>query len=91
MNIIQRILGWFKPKERQNGVIKFFDRKKRFGFIIAADSEYFFHAAAIRGNDYRFLQDGVEVSFVLVQGRKGLQADDVVILSKKRVNNSHKK
>ena len=91
MNIIQRILGWFKPKERQNGVIKFFDRKKRFGFIIAADNEYFFHAAAIRGNDYRFLQDGVEVSFVLVQGRKGLQADDVVILSKKKVNNTHKK
>ena len=72
-------MSWFKPKERQKGVIKFFDRKK-----------YFFHAAAIRGNDYRFLQDGVEVGFVLVQGRKGLQADDVMILSKKRANNSLK-
>jgi len=90
MNIFQKIMSLFKPKERQKGVIKFFDRKKRFGFIVAADSEYFFHAAAIRGNDYRFLQDGVEVGFVLVQGRKGLQADDVMILSKKRANNSHK-
>jgi CspA family cold shock protein len=80
--IISKIKNWFKPKQRQEGTIKFFDRKKRFGFIIAADNEYFFHAAAIRGGDYRYLQDGVSVTFVLVEGRKGLQADDVIIMSK---------
>ena len=80
--IINKIKNWFKPKVRQEGTIKFFDRKKRFGFIIAAENEYFFHAAAVRGGDYRFLQDGVQVTFVLVDGRKGPQADDVIIISK---------
>jgi CspA family cold shock protein len=77
-----RILAWFKPKPRHSGEIKFFDRKKRFGFIIADQHEYFFHAAAIRGGDYRHLQDGVQVTFVLSQGRKGPQADDVMIVTK---------
>lgn len=80
--LLKKILAWFKPKPRHQGVIKFFDRKKRFGFIIAQDHEYFFHAAAIRGGDYRYLQDGVKVSFVLNQGRKGPQADDVIIVTK---------
>lgn len=80
--IINKIKNWVRPKQRQQGTIKFFDRKKRFGFIIADDSEYFFHAAAIRGGDYRYLQDGVSVTFILVEGRKGQQADDVIILAK---------
>lgn len=79
----QKIKNWFRPQERQEGVIKFFDRKKRFGFIIAQDNEYFFHAAAIRGGDYRYLQDGIQVTFILVKGRKGLQADDVIMVSNK--------
>ena len=82
MKIFNRIVSWFKPKPRYSGEIKFFDRKKRFGFIIAQESEYFFHAAAIRGGDYRYLQDGVKVTFALTQGRKGPQADDVMIVAK---------
>ncbi len=80
---IQKIVNMFRPKQRIEGVIKFFDRKKRFGFIVATGKEYFFHAAAIRGGDYRYLQDGVQVTFILVKGRKGLQADDVIICDKK--------
>lgn len=82
--LFKKIKNFFKPKQRQEGTIKFFDRKKRFGFIIAAENEYFFHAAAIRGGDYRYLQDGVKVTFVLVHGRKGPQADDVIILRKRK-------
>jgi cold shock protein len=84
-SIFQRIKNWFIPQQRQDGVIKFFDRKKRFGFIISNEQEYFFHAAAIRGSDYRFLQDGVKVNFNLVSGRKGMQADDVMIIGPKRI------
>jgi len=84
LNFIQRIKDFFKPRKRQQGTIKFFDRKKRFGFIMAGNNEYFFHAAAIRGGDYRLLQDGVVVNFVLVTGRKGLQADDIIIEAKKK-------
>ena len=47
--LLKKIKSWFSPKKRQQGTIKFFDRKKRFGFIIASENEYFFHAAAIRG------------------------------------------
>ena len=88
MGIFQKIKNWLKPKERHDGVIKFFDRKKRFGFIIAADNEYFFHAAAVRGGDYRYLQDGAQVNFILVSGRKGLQADDIMIVGPKRIRKS---
>ncbi len=87
LGICQKIKNWFRPKQRQDGTIKFFDRKKRFGFIVASDNEYFFHAAAIRGGDFRYLQDGTKVSFVLVQGRKGPQADDVVIIAKTKKTN----
>lgn len=80
--LLKKIKSWFSPKKRQQGTIKFFDRKKRFGFIVASENEYFFHAAAIRGGDYRYLQDGSQVTFVLTEGRKGPQADDVIIVAR---------
>jgi cold shock protein len=82
MKLLEIIKNWFRPKQRHEGVIKFFDRKKRFGFIIGTDNEYFFHAAAVRGGDYRFLQDGAHVTYTLVKGRKGPQADDVMVVTK---------
>ena len=86
---IKRIKQWFKqllsssaPRSgaRLSGVIKFFDRKKRFGFIIAGHHEYFFHAAATKPKDFKALQDGVGVSFQLIEGKKGLQADHIEIV-----------
>ena len=62
------------------GTIKFFDRKKRFGFIVTDDQEYFFHAAATKPNDFKALQDGVAVKFNVVKGKKGPQADNVEIV-----------
>ena len=87
--IIEQIKLWFKTlfssntagsEARQHGSIKFFDRKKRFGFIISGDNEYFFHAAGTRPKDFKALQDGVGVSFQLIKGKKGLQADHIEIL-----------
>ena len=87
--VIQHIILWFKklfsstaaPSDaRIQGTIKFFDRKKRFGFIIAGDHEYFFHAAGTRPKDFKALQDGVAVSFQLIKGKKGLQADHIEIV-----------
>ena len=84
---IKRIKKWFTnlfstgPSEtRHSGVIKFFDRKKRFGFIIAKDHEYFFHVAATRPRDFKGLQDGVAVTFVVIKGKKGPQADRIEIV-----------
>lgn len=87
---IQRIKQWFsrwfkssKPSgmgDKLSGVIKFFDRKKRFGFIIAGDQEYFFHAAATRPKDFKSFQEGVAVTFKLSHGKKGMQADHIEIV-----------
>lgn len=83
MQLIQWLKRLFCPKKpgtQLSGTIKFFDRKKRFGFIISNKQEYFFHAAATHPKDFRALQDGVKVTFVLVQGKKGAQADRVEIV-----------
>ena len=65
---------------QMTGTIKFFDRKKRFGFIVAGKDEYFFHAAATRPADFKSLRDGVAVTFNLIHGKKGPQADNVEIM-----------
>ena len=83
-NIIQalkRIFLGAGSSEKIAGTIKFFDRKKRFGFIVAGKKEYFFHAAATNVPDFKALKDGVSVSFILVDGKKGLQADRIKIIS----------
>ena len=66
------------------GTIKFYDRKKRFGFIISGKNEYFFHAAATNVANFKSLKDGVVVSFILIKGKKGLQSDNIKIISKER-------
>ena len=67
-------------KGKQKGIIKFFDRKKRFGFIITGNQEYFFHASAAQPEDIKGLRDGAHVRFVLIQGKKGPQADCIEVL-----------
>lgn len=82
-NIIQALKNIFlgaNKSKKTSGTIKFFDRKKRFGFIIAGKNEYFFHAAATKPADFKALQDGVVVKFNIVQGKKGPQADNIEIV-----------
>ena len=67
-------------KKKLSGTIKFFDRKKRFGFIVSGKNEYFFHAAATKPHDFKSLQDGVSVRFNVVIGKKGPQADHVEVV-----------
>lgn len=81
--IIKRLQQLFSGSRNNTtvlGTIKFFDRKKRFGFIIAGNHEYFFHAAATNRSDFKALNDGVAVKFKIVQGKKGLQADQVELV-----------
>jgi CspA family cold shock protein len=84
-NIIQEVKRFFcrsGSKTKITGTIKFFDRKKRFGFIVAGSQEYFFHAAATKPGDFKALQDGVTVTFNVVEGKKGPQADNIDIVLK---------
>ncbi|SEO70635.1 cold-shock protein [Aquisalimonas asiatica] len=65
--------------ERETGTVKWFDAAKGYGFIAReAGDDVFVHFRAIRGTGYRTLEDGQQVEFGVVEGQKGLQADDVV-------------
>lgn len=66
---------------RDEGVVKWFNSSKGFGFITRSDGQdVFVHFRSIRGEGRRFLRDGQSVQFETGQGDKGLQAEDVVVL-----------
>ena len=63
---------------REQGIVKWFNDSKGFGFIQRNSGEdIFVHFRAIQGDGYRSLQDGQKVEFVVVEGQKGLQAEEV--------------
>lgn len=83
MGLIQLLKNFFSRltgKKTLSGTIKFFDRKKRFGFIVAGKNEYFFHATSTKPEDFRALKDGATVHFNIIQGKKGAQADNVEVV-----------
>ncbi|MFS0826045.1 cold-shock protein [Pseudomonas phoenicis] len=64
---------------RETGNVKWFNDAKGFGFIQREGSaDVFVHYRAIRGEGHRSLTEGQRVEYALVQGQKGLQAEDVV-------------
>ena len=64
--------------DRQIGTVKWFNDSKGFGFISRENGpDVFVHFRAIQGTGFRTLQEGQKVSFKVVQGQKGLQADEV--------------
>jgi CspA family cold shock protein len=68
--------------ERETGTVKWFNDAKGYGFIEREQGEdVFVHFRAIRGEGYRTLEDGQRVEFMVVDGDKGPQAQDVVALS----------
>ena len=67
--------------ERETGTVKWFDNPKGYGFIQrSAGEDVFVHFRAIQGDGYRTLNEGQRVEFSVVQGQKGLQAEDVATL-----------
>ena len=64
--------------DRQTGTVKWFNDAKGFGFISRENGEdVFVHFRAIQGTGFKSLQEGQKVSFTVVKGPKGLQADEV--------------
>ena len=67
--------------EKQQGTVKWFNGSKGYGFIEQENGEdLFVHYNSIVGDGYRNLDEGQRVEFTVVQGQKGLQAQDVVII-----------
>jgi len=66
---------------REQGVVKWFNASKGYGFIQRQSGEdVFVHYSAIQGEGYRNLQEGASVEFEVVKGPKGFQAANVVPL-----------
>ena len=61
------------------GKVKWFNPKKGYGFIANEDGQdVFVHYASISGEGYKTLAEGDSVSFDIVEGEKGLRAENVV-------------
>ena len=64
------------------GVIKWFDNKKGFGFIAQDEGgqDVFVHFSAIAGDGFKTLDEGDRVEFEVNQSDKGLKASNVTKL-----------
>lgn len=65
------------------GVVKWFNAEKGFGFItmdgeIEGANDVFVHYASIKEDGFKALEEGQRVEFEVVEGRKGPQAENVV-------------
>ncbi|MED4069307.1 cold-shock protein [Priestia megaterium] len=64
--------------ERQNGIVKWFNDEKGYGFITPENgADIFVHFRSIEVNGFKSLKEGQKVTFEAVQGQKGMQADKV--------------
>ncbi|MDR2182918.1 MAG: cold-shock protein [Clostridiales bacterium] len=62
----------------KNGVVKWFNAEKGFGFIsVEGEDDVFVHFSAINSDGYKTLEEGQEVQFEVVDGTKGPQASNV--------------
>ena len=64
------------------GTVKWFNDSKGYGFITPADGskDLFVHFSGIAGNGFKSLPEGATVEFEAVEGPKGPQATNVVVV-----------
>ncbi|HLU69565.1 MAG TPA: cold-shock protein [Fibrobacteria bacterium] len=66
---------------RAQGIVKWYNESKGFGFIGVEDGEdVFVHYNGIQPNGYRSLAEGAKVTFDVVAGKKGPQAENVKVV-----------
>ncbi|MBS1203199.1 MAG: cold-shock protein [Proteobacteria bacterium] len=65
---------------KMNGIVKWFNAEKGFGFITPKDGskDVFVHFSAIQSNEYRTLEENQEVEFTIENGPKGPAAANVI-------------
>lgn len=63
-----------------NGIVKWFDPKKGYGFIQYNETEEIFvHFTGIQSDGFKTLDENQHVSFQIKEGHRGLQATDVTV------------
>lgn len=61
------------------GTVKWFNEAKGFGFIAQDNGgqDVFAHYSAITGSGFKTLAEGQKVAFILSEGKKGPQAEEI--------------
>ena len=63
-----------------NGIVKWFDERKGYGFIEQEDGQdVFVHHSGISGSGFKSLNEGDNVTFDVEQGKKGPSAVNVTV------------
>ncbi|EGQ9299310.1 cold-shock protein [Vibrio parahaemolyticus] len=67
---------------KSTGSVKWFNESKGFGFITPDNggSDLFVHFKSIVSEGFKTLSEGQKVSFIVEQGNKGPQADNVTLV-----------
>lgn len=66
---------------RESGTVKWFKDEKGFGFITRGSGEdIYVHHRSIQSNGFRSLEAGQKVSFIVVHGVNGPQAEEVQVI-----------
>lgn len=65
------------------GTVKWFNDAKGFGFITPDEGsdELFAHFSAIQATGFRSLKEGQKVSFEVIDGPKGKQAQNIAVMT----------
>ena len=64
-----------------NGTVKWFNASKGFGFITGEDgTDVFAHFSQIKTDGYKTLEEGQKVSYDVVKGPKGPQAENITTI-----------
>jgi CspA family cold shock protein len=72
------------------GVVKWFDPKKGFGFVVNEKGEdVFVHYSSIEGDGFRCLRSGQGVEYYQFDSARGLTAKEVKLSSAAGTDNTH--
>jgi len=67
-------------KNLEQGVVKWFDEKKGYGFIENQTGQYFVHFSEIQSTGFKVLQKDCHVMFEVGTGHKGAAAKNVSLI-----------